>query len=110
MNMTTHAICDACECVSHCSKNGCIPLTPIFRAPSVGYSGETTGSALQNALDFLCGLHPEITIDGPPMQVAERIFDAVLADRAALSAEIKNMEVNLAFMRTALTKAAGSRA
>jgi len=40
--MTTHAICDACECVSHCSKNGCIPLTPIFRAPSVGCSGETT--------------------------------------------------------------------
>jgi len=39
--MTTHAICDACECVSHCSKNGCVPLTPIFRAPSVGCSGET---------------------------------------------------------------------
>lgn len=48
--MTTHAICDACECVSHCSKNGCVPLTPIFRAPSVGCSGEKT-EALHTFLD-----------------------------------------------------------
>lgn len=26
--MTHHNICDECETVSHCSKNGCIPKTP----------------------------------------------------------------------------------
>jgi len=27
--VTDHTICDACECVSHCRKNGCIPVTPM---------------------------------------------------------------------------------
>lgn len=53
----------------------------------------------QQALDFLCGLHPEVTIDGPPMAVAERIFDAVMADRRALQDQINNMERNLQAMR-----------
>jgi hypothetical protein len=39
--MTTHPICDACETVKTCSAGGCIPLTPISLAPSVGCSGRT---------------------------------------------------------------------
>lgn len=27
--MTDHPICDACKCVSHCRKTGCIPITPM---------------------------------------------------------------------------------
>lgn len=57
------------------------------------------------ALDFLAGLHPCLTIDGPPMAVAERIFDAVLGERAALQAEIKRQEEALVFLRTALARA-----
>jgi len=57
------------------------------------------------ALDFLAGLHPCLTIDGPPMAVAERIFDAVLGERAALQAEIKRQEQALDFLRTALARA-----
>lgn len=38
-----HPICDSCETVSHCSKNGCIPITPnsidisaaLMEAPAV---------------------------------------------------------------------------
>lgn len=40
--MTTHTICDACECVSHCSKNGCVPLVveePFFRDSPCSGSG-----------------------------------------------------------------------
>lgn len=51
------------------------------------------------ALSFLCGLHACMTIDGPPMVVAERIFDAVLAERAELLEQIKRMERNLEAMR-----------
>lgn len=31
----THQICDACECVSLCSKSGCRPLVPMDQAPVV---------------------------------------------------------------------------
>lgn len=29
-----HPICPQCECVQWCSKNGCIPLTPLAVAPA----------------------------------------------------------------------------
>lgn len=58
------------------------------------------------ALDFLAGLHPGLTIDGPPMEVAKRIFDAVLAERSELKEQIQNMERNLATMRSVLAKTA----
>lgn len=57
------------------------------------------------ALDFLAGLHPFLTIDGPPMAAAERIFDAVLGERAELQAEIKRQEQALDFLRDALARA-----
>lgn len=57
------------------------------------------------ALDFLAGLHPCLTIDGPPMAVAERILDAVQGERAELQAEIKRQEEALDFLRTALARA-----
>ena len=44
------------------------------------------------ALGLLAGLHPCITIDGPPMTVAERIFDAVMADQAGLKAQLKQAQ------------------
>ena len=57
------------------------------------------------ALDFLAGLHPCLTIDGPPMAVAERIFDAVMAERSALKEEIARQEQALEGLRQALMRA-----
>lgn len=57
------------------------------------------------ALDFLAGLHPCLTIDGPPMAVAERIFDAVMGERSALKAEIARQEQALEGLRQALVRA-----
>lgn len=56
------------------------------------------------ALDFLAGLHPCLTIDGPPMAVAERIFDAVMSERAGLKDEIQRQEQALDFLRNAFAK------
>lgn len=58
----------------------------------------------KQALDFLAGLHPGITIDGPPMAVAELIFDAVQAEQRALKEEIEKKERNLDWMRKELAK------
>jgi len=60
----------------------------------------------EKALQFLAGLHPCPTIDGPPMALAELIFDAVQADRRALKAEIEKQERNLDWMRKELAKRA----
>lgn len=60
----------------------------------------------KQALDLLAGLHPGITIDGPPMAVAELIFDAVQADQRALKDEIAKQERNLDWMRKELAKRA----
>lgn len=49
----------------------------------------------QQALDFLCGLHTEVTIDGPPMAVAERIFDHVMAEQRTLQDRIRSLENSL---------------
>ena len=62
----------------------------------------------QKALDMLAGLHPGLTIDGPPMDVAERIFGAVMAEQRALKDEIANMERNLEGMRRHLGKPAAA--
>lgn len=56
----------------------------------------------ETALSLLCGLHPCMTIDGPPMVVAERIFDAVIAERRELTETIKQMESWLETMRNEL--------
>jgi len=58
----------------------------------------------EQALAFLAGLHPCLTIDGPPMAVAERIFDAVMAERSGLLEKIENGERNLEWMRQHLQK------
>ncbi len=52
-----------------------------------------------DALQLLAGLHPCLTIDGPPMEVAQRIFDAVIAEQSHLKAEIANQERNLESFR-----------
>lgn len=54
----------------------------------------STESDLQHALDFLRGLHPEITVDDP-MTVAEQIFDHVMAERREHKREIENMWRNI---------------
>lgn len=59
----------------------------------------------ETALSLLCGLHPCMTIDGPPMVVAERIFDAVIAERRELTETIKQMEGWLETMRNELRTA-----
>ncbi|AVS91429.1 hypothetical protein C8246_05985 [Paracidovorax avenae] len=53
----------------------------------------------EQALALLAGLHPGLTIDGPPMEVATRIFDAVAADRANFEQEIRRQERALESMR-----------
>lgn len=41
--MADHNICDACECVAHCSKQGCIPLTePVIRRAEGGAAERAT--------------------------------------------------------------------
>jgi len=45
----THQICDACECVSLCSKSGCRPLVPVDQAPVV--TSSTDPKYLREALD-----------------------------------------------------------
>lgn len=59
----------------------------------------------EQALAFLAGLHPCLTIDGPPMAVAERIFDAVIAERRGLLEKIAQQESNLEWMHQHLQKA-----
>ena len=58
----------------------------------------------EQALQLLAGLHPCPTIDGPPMALAELIFDAVQADLRALKDEIAKNERNLDWMRKELAK------
>lgn len=53
----------------------------------------------EQALSLLAGLHPGITIDGPPLEVAARIFDAVAADRANFEQEIRRQARALETMR-----------
>lgn len=54
----------------------------------------------ERALSLLAGLHPCLTIDGPPMVMAERIFDAVLAERAEMTAKINQSEESLQWLRS----------
>lgn len=71
------------------------------------WQGSKRGASLaehEQALAFLAGLHPCLTIDGPPMAVAERIFDAVMAERRELQEQIANQERNLDLMRQHLRK------
>ena len=55
----------------------------------------------EQALSHLCGLHPCITIDGPPEAVARRIFDYVTADRRALLERIASLDRALDSFRSA---------
>ena len=66
----------------------------------------TEQAEYEQALQLLAGLHPCITIDGPPMAVAELIFDAVQADQRALKDQIAKQERNLDWMRKELGKRA----
>lgn len=54
----------------------------------------------EQALSLLCGLHPCITIDGPPEEVARRIFDHVTADRRALLERIASLDQTLDYFRS----------
>lgn len=75
------------------------------------WQGPKRGTLLvehEQALAFLAGLHPCLTIDGPPMAVAERIFDAVMAERRGLLEQIANQERNLDLMRQHLRKGASN--
>ncbi|CAN7363867.1 hypothetical protein LJR074_002145 [Acidovorax sp. LjRoot74] len=58
------------------------------------------------ALAFLAGLYcGDLTISDPPMAVAERIFDSVMAERAGLKDEIQRQEQALDFLRQSLARA-----
>lgn len=50
--MTDHQICDACECVSHCRKNGCVPFTPMPEKPRFAIPPSTDVKTLQAELDI----------------------------------------------------------
>jgi hypothetical protein len=51
-------------------------------------------SELQKALDFLCGLHPEVTADRP-MVIAQQIFDHVQSELAERARSLENALQNL---------------
>jgi hypothetical protein len=47
-----HQICDACECVNHCRKNGCIPITPATPKTALDHFAdevEASGEAEKHA-------------------------------------------------------------
>lgn len=46
----------------------------------------------ERGLSLLCGLHPCMTIDGPPEEVAQRIFDHVMAEQRALLERIESLD------------------
>jgi len=48
--MPDHQICDACECVSHCRKNGCVPLTPMPEESSFAVPPSTDVKTLRREL------------------------------------------------------------
>lgn len=94
----------------HCPVGG-EPCQSMCDEPC-SWQGSTRGKEREallaehvQALDFLAGLHPCLAIDGPPMAVAGRIFDAVMGERAGLQAEIKRKEQALGFLRDALARA-----
>lgn len=82
-------------------KNWAVDLRAVLprHATATDEAGGDVAKDAEAALRFLAGLHPELTIDGPPMAVAERIWDSVMADRQASADQIKNMERNLEGMR-----------
>ena len=49
----------------------------------------------ERALALLAGLHPCITIDGPPEEVAQRIFDHVQAQSRAQQRRIDSLARSL---------------
>src|SRR5574343_1017717 len=53
----------------------------------------------ERALALLCGLHPCITVDGPPVVVAERIFDHVTAAQRAQQSRITSLDRALEYFR-----------
>lgn len=48
----THQICDACECVSLCSKSGCRPLVPMDQAPKFAMPPSNNVDTLQRQLSI----------------------------------------------------------
>jgi hypothetical protein len=70
--MAHHNLCDACETVSHCSKNGCIPLVPQprhfpeFILPRTGNLRPSTDSftSMERWLEFS---RFESCMDAPPV-------------------------------------------
>ncbi len=61
-------------------------------------------ASYEQALSLLCGLHPCITIDGPPLTVAERIFDHVQADQRASRERIASLGQTIESLRRHLTR------
>ena len=52
------------------------------------------------ALDLLCGLHPCITINAPPEEIAQRIFDYVQAQMRAYQERIASLNRSLEYFQT----------
>lgn len=65
-------------------------------------------SEYEQALGLLAGLHPNPPVDGPPMALAELIFEAVLEDARGLKEEIAKKERNLELMRGELARRVNS--
>lgn len=76
-----------------------------WQGPTRGKEREALLTEHAQALAFLAGLYcGDLTISEPPMTVAERIFDSVMAERAGLKEEIKRQESALDFLRSALAR------
>jgi hypothetical protein len=74
-------ICDSCETVSHCSRKGCIPLTPLEQYPAraAGLPGATQPTA--RLIAALRMVLPLVDSDGQAWQSDE--IRAAIADGEA---------------------------
>lgn len=77
---------DFCPVANHPCAAGC------EKPCSLSDGGVTL--QLQQALDMLAGLHPCLTTDDPT-QMAQQIFDAVMAERAEHERALENSRRNI---------------
>ncbi|SEF31407.1 hypothetical protein ABL840_09010 [Variovorax sp. NFACC27] len=82
----THQICDACECVSLCSKSGCRPLMPMPEKSAedeerrLGHAIENVDMAvycLEKALSALNRTTPEWSTGHSWIDEAKRVLSLV---------------------------------
>lgn len=76
----THQICDACECVSLCSKSGCRPLVPMDQAPKFAIPPSSDVATLQRELNYVIEMLVKARSQNKQLVAALVTAEAALAD------------------------------